>query len=142
MGYVAVATLIASGLVNTWFLVGSVSNLLTTVYGRMLITKLLLFGGMLALAAINRFWLVPSMIKARAEDLNDCAFWTGRLRAHVLSEQLLGLAVLLIVSVLGPSDPQSVNDTFLLRWSQLGAGHVASDFPVIDVDIAAAVRNK
>src|SRR5258708_8261088 len=28
MGYVAVATLIVSGLVNSWFLVGSVSNLL------------------------------------------------------------------------------------------------------------------
>lgn len=105
MGYVSVATLIASGLVNTWFLVGSVSSLLTTAYGRMLITKLLLFGGMLALAALNRFWLVPSMIKARAEDLNDFASWTGRLRTHVLGEQLLGLAVLLIVSVLGTIRP-------------------------------------
>jgi putative copper resistance protein D len=105
MGYVAVATLIASGLVNTWFLVGSVSSLLTTAYGRMLITKLLLFGGMLALAALNRLWLVPSMIKARAEDSNGFASWTGRLRSHVLGEQLLGLMVLLIVSVLGTIRP-------------------------------------
>jgi len=37
MGYVAVATLIASGLVNSWFLVGSVSGLLETLYGQILL---------------------------------------------------------------------------------------------------------
>jgi putative copper resistance protein D len=53
MGYVAVATLIGTGLVNSWFLVGAVSSLWTTAYGQMLIAKVLLFGGMLALAALN-----------------------------------------------------------------------------------------
>jgi len=40
MGYVAVATLVASGLINSWFLVGSVSSLLTTLYGQILLAKL------------------------------------------------------------------------------------------------------
>lgn len=40
MGYVAVATLIGSGLVNSWFLVGSLSGLLHTPYGQILLGKL------------------------------------------------------------------------------------------------------
>jgi len=61
MGYVAVATLIGTGLVNSWYLVRNVTALLTTQYGQLLLAKLALFAGMLSLAAINRFWLVPSM---------------------------------------------------------------------------------
>lgn len=105
MGYAAVATLIGTGLVNSWFLVGAVSSLWRTAYGQMLIAKLLLFGGMLALAGLNQFWLVPSMANARTDDLRGFASWTVRLRTHVIGEQLLGLAVLLIVSVLGTMRP-------------------------------------
>jgi copper resistance protein D len=103
MGYVAVGTLIASGLINSWFLVGSVTSLLTTLYGQLLLAKLGLFGAMLALAAANRFWLVPRMIKT--EDSRAAAVWLGRLRYHVLGEQFLGLMVLLAVSVLGTMRP-------------------------------------
>jgi putative copper resistance protein D len=58
-----VATLIGTGLVNSWFLAGSVPNLLTTAYGQVphvLLAKRLSFAGMLASAIANRFWLVPS----------------------------------------------------------------------------------
>jgi len=104
MGYVAVATLIVSGLVNSWFLVGSVSNLLKTPYGQILLGKLPLFAAMLALAAANRFWLVPRMIEIR-DDSGAPAVWLGRLRHHVVGEQFLGLLVLLAVSVLGTMRP-------------------------------------
>jgi putative copper resistance protein D len=104
MGYVAVATLIVSGLVNSWFLVGSVSNLLKTPYGQILLGKLTLFAAMLALAAANRFWLVPRMIEIR-DDSGAPAVWLGRLRHHVVGEQFLGLLVLLAVSVLGTMRP-------------------------------------
>ena len=103
MGYVAVGTLVASGLINSWFLVGSVTSLLTTLYGQLLLAKLGLFGAMLALAAANRFWLVPRMIKT--EDSRAAAVWLGSLRYHVLGEQFLGLMVLLAVSVLGTMRP-------------------------------------
>jgi copper resistance protein D len=104
VGYVAVATLFVSGLVNSWFLVGSVSILLTTLYGQILLGKLALFAAMLVLAAANRFWLVPRMIETRA-DAGELAVWLGRLRYHVLGEQILGVMVLLAVSILGAMRP-------------------------------------
>ena len=105
MGYVAVATLIGSGLVNSWFLVGSVSSLLKAPYGQILLGKLALFAAMLALAAANRFWLVPSMIRTRAGASGEPSAWSGRLRSHVLGEQFLGLMILLAVGVLGTMRP-------------------------------------
>lgn len=105
MGYIAVATLIGSGLVNSWFLVGSPSGLLSTPYGQILLAKLVLFGGMLALAVANRFWLVPSMNKARTDAAEELARWSARLRNHVLGEQFLGWIILLAVSILGTMQP-------------------------------------
>jgi putative copper resistance protein D len=105
MGYVAVATLIASGLINSRFLVGSFSGLLNTLYGQILLGKLGLFAAMLALAVANRFWLVPRMIETRAGVSGEPAKWLGRLRYHVLGEQFLGLMILLAVSVLGTMRP-------------------------------------
>jgi putative copper resistance protein D len=105
MGYVAVATLVGSGLVNSWFLIGSVSGLVGTAYGQILFAKLGLFAGMLALAVSNRFWLVPSLTRARTDDPNGSTDWTARLRNHVLGEQFLGSMVLVIVSVLGTMHP-------------------------------------
>jgi putative copper resistance protein D len=104
IGYVAVATLIGTGLVNSWYLVGNFSGLLITQYGQLLLAKLALFAGMLSLAAVNRFWLVPSMSKAPAAG-GGRSVWEHRLRTHVLAEQTLGLLVLSIVSVLGTVRP-------------------------------------
>jgi putative copper resistance protein D len=105
MGYAAVATLVGTGLVNSWLLVGSVSGLFQTSYGRILLGKLVFFAGMLALAAANRFWLVPGMEAARTAGPGDRELWRSRLRTHVLGEQALGLLVLLSVSVLGTIRP-------------------------------------
>jgi copper resistance protein D len=103
MGYVAVAVLIGSGLLNSWFLVGSVANLVQTPYGQLLLVKLCLLAGMLALAVLNRYWLLPSLI--REKEGGQPAVWLGRLRRHILGEQALGLFVILIVSVLGTMQP-------------------------------------
>jgi putative copper resistance protein D len=104
IGYVAVATLIGSGLVNSWYLVGNYTGLLTTQYGQMLLAKLVLFAGMLFLAFMNRFWLILSMNRVCADGAG-LSVWTDRLRNHILGEQFLGLMVLLIVSVLGTMRP-------------------------------------
>ena len=103
MGYVAVATIVGSGLLNAWLLVGSFANLITTPYGQLLIVKVCLFGGMLYLAALNRFWLVPSLIR----DNRLCKPTVGlfKLRRHILGEQVLGLFIILIVSAIGTMEP-------------------------------------
>lgn len=105
MGYFAVATLIGSGLINSWFLVGTVRALLTTWYGQLLCAKLVMFAGMLALAASNRFRLVPSLTKTHADDLDRTLALVAQLRNQVLGEQILGLLVLLAVSALGTMQP-------------------------------------
>jgi putative copper resistance protein D len=105
MGYVAVTMLTGSGLINGWFLIGNVSGLFAAPYGQLLIVKLVLFAGMLALAVSNRFWLVPSLTEGREGDRSGSTASTGTLRNHVLGEQFLGLMVLFAVSVLGTMRP-------------------------------------
>ncbi len=102
MGYAAVATLVGTGLVNSWFLVGSVSNLFVSSYGWILLVKLACFAGMLALATTNRFWLMPMLEASERTDANG---WRRRLRIHVLGEQGFGLLVLLCVSIIGTMRP-------------------------------------
>jgi copper resistance protein D len=102
MGYVAVAVLVASGLVNGWYLVGSLAALLGTSYGQLLLVKLCLFAGMVGLALTNRFWLVPSLGRD-CEGVRRHAL--TRLRRHVVAEETLGLLVILIVSALGTMEP-------------------------------------
>jgi putative copper resistance protein D len=102
MGYAAVALLVASGLVNSWYLVGSFAALTGTAYGRLLLVKLCLFAGMLALAASNRFWLVPALAK---QHYFGPTATLARLRRHALAEEFLGILVIAIVSALGAMDP-------------------------------------
>jgi copper resistance protein D len=101
MGYVAIAGLVASGVINSWFLVGSVAGLVETLYGQLLLVKLSLFAGMLSLAAANRLWLVPSLRR----EIGQQRVLLIRLRRHVLGEEILGLFVVSIVSVLGMIEP-------------------------------------
>jgi putative copper resistance protein D len=99
MGYGAVAILIGTGLINTWYLVPSLSDLVTSLYGRLLIIKLALFALMLLLAALNRFWLVPAIVESNTVKS------LYRLRLHVIGEQLLGVFIIALVSVLGTLAP-------------------------------------
>ncbi len=99
IGYLAVATLIATGLINAWLLVGRVDALLTTPYGRVLLVKLGLFVAMLGFAALNRLQVTPALSRLTAAD--DPRPSLAKLRWHVLAEQGLGVAVLALVSVLG-----------------------------------------
>jgi putative copper resistance protein D len=90
-----VAILIASGLVNGLYLVGSVGALFSSRYGWLLVAKVALFLIMILLASLNRFWITPRLADSPSPGL------LGRLRWHVLAEQLLGLTVLALVAVLG-----------------------------------------
>jgi putative copper resistance protein D len=104
MGYAAVAILIGSGLVNAWVLVGSPGRLATTPYGQLLMVKFCLFAGMLALATQNRFRLVPTLQRAKERCLS-AETSLRMLRRNVIGEQMLGLAIVLIVGWLGTLQP-------------------------------------
>ena len=102
MGYIVVATLIGTGLINSWYLVGPFANL-TTPYGQLLMLKLALFAGMLGLAALNRFLLVPNLINAN--EFGGRAVAIAKLRRHIIGEQVLGVLIVIIVSALGTMEP-------------------------------------
>jgi putative copper resistance protein D len=102
VGTIAVAILVASGLVNSWFLVGSPGALISSTYGRMLLAKVVLFLMMTMLATANRFWITPQLDRVA---LPSTGAWLRRLRRHVVGEQVLGLLVLALVSVLGTLQP-------------------------------------
>src|SRR5258705_1507620 len=103
MGYLAVAALVGSGLINIWCLVRPVTALTETTYGQLLVVKLCLFAGMLVLAASNRLWLVPSPLCEKKTGQPSASLC--RLRQNVLCEQALGLFTVLIVSYLGTLSP-------------------------------------
>jgi len=101
LGVVVVATLVLTGILNSWFLVGSVPALVGTLYGRLLMLKVGLFIAMVALAAVNRLRLMPRLRDpAQAPD----RLLSGLLR-NGLIETALGLAILAIVGALGTIPP-------------------------------------
>jgi putative copper resistance protein D len=105
VGSLSVATLVLTGLVNTWFLVGPsrIFDMADSPYGVLLLIKLGLFVGMLGLAATNRFHLTPGLAMALERGQPSAA--TADLRNSVLVETAAGFTVLVLVSVLGTLAP-------------------------------------
>ena len=101
MGYVAVAVLIATGLIKSWLLVVDLHGLTATLYGGTLMVKIALFAGMGGLALLNRFRITPALRSRPA----DPGLWLGRLKRQVLAELALGLMVLAAVGLLGALEP-------------------------------------
>jgi putative copper resistance protein D len=103
MGYAAVAILIASGLINSFYLVGTASAAFAAPYGRLLLLKLAAFAAMVLLAAVNRFWLMPILVRNALE--RGAPRYFRQLRLHVVGEQILGVLIVWLVSVLGTMEP-------------------------------------
>ena len=103
MGSIAVAVLIATGVVNSLYSLNSLSEMLTSLYGQLLIVKLGLFALLLVFAAMNRFWLVPQILASANGRHGKVSLL--RLRRHVLWEELLGVLIIALVSVLGTLSP-------------------------------------
>ena len=95
-----VGVLIASGISNSWLLVGSIRALLTTRYGWLLVAKLATFGILVCLGARNRF-----VIKTRLARVSETADLLAQLRRNVVGETCLALAVVTIVACLGVTPP-------------------------------------
>jgi putative copper resistance protein D len=93
----AVVLLLATGFVNGWLILGSWQALVTTIYGRLLLAKLLAVAIMIALGACNRIYLLPRPLRPGVHYLY--------LRRTVVAESLLTLVVLLIVGIMGMTSP-------------------------------------
>jgi putative copper resistance protein D len=106
IGTLLVAVLVATGLINSWFLVGldHVAGLWTTDYGRLLLVKIGLFGGMLGLAAANRFRHTPALSANLTGELAG-GVSLAELRRSVATEAFLGFGVLALVAWFGTLAP-------------------------------------
>jgi copper resistance protein D len=103
LGIVSVATVLASGIVNTWELAGSVPALIDTDYGRLLLVKIALFLVMLSVAAVNRLRLTPRLVQERDDSARCNAL--RQLRTNSLIEAGIGAVILVIVGALGTLPP-------------------------------------
>lgn len=100
LGIASIGALLATGIVNSWFLVGSIPALFGTPYGQLLLLKIALFALMVTVAAINRQRLTPRLLAMAAPIPALRA-----LRRNALVETALGLAILLVVGALGTLPP-------------------------------------
>ena len=98
LGVISVGTLLASGIANSWYEVGTVNNLFATSYGQLVLIKIVLFAAMIALASINRFYLTPRLAIAGN---------VRRLYHTSLAETGLGFAAIAVVGFLGAMAPAS-----------------------------------
>jgi copper resistance protein D len=103
LGIVSVATLLATGIVNAWILVGSFHALLTAEYGRLLMLKIAVFAIMLAFAAVNRLWLTPQLAFLPENEAPLDAL--RQLTRNSVIEIALGFTIFAIVGALGTLHP-------------------------------------
>ena len=105
VGTILVGTIVVTGIVNAWLLVGpaNVPNLAATLYGQLLIAKLVLFGAMLGLASLNRLRLTPAF--ERSITAADHRGALSGLRGSLAVEATCAIMVLALVAWLGTLEP-------------------------------------
>ena len=96
LGVLCVVSLLATGIINSWSLLGGPRDLITTTYGELLLIKIGLFLAMVLIAALNRVYLTPRLPAAGA---------LRALQRNSIAETILGLCTLAIVGVLGTLSP-------------------------------------
>ena len=105
VGTLVVVTLVVTGLINSWLLVGPTNFMAlgTTLYGLLLLAKLALFAGMLGLASLNRFRLTPAFERSIA--MNDHRGALRALRVSLAIETACVIGILALVAWLGTLAP-------------------------------------
>jgi putative copper resistance protein D len=103
LGILSVATLLATGIVNAWILVGSFNALFATQYGRLLLLKMILFAIMLVFAAVNRIALTPRLAGSPESGARIDAL--RLLTRNSVVEIALGLTIFAMVGMLGTLHP-------------------------------------
>ena len=102
----SVALLAITGFINSWFLVGSFSNLLGQTYGRWLLVKIILFCFAVSIGAVNLLRLKPRLTPGRfPAEISEAA--AAQLQSNIRVELFLGVAVVIVVAVLGILPPDN-----------------------------------
>jgi putative copper resistance protein D len=99
-----VALLTVTGVINSWYLLNSFSDLFTEPYGRWLLAKTLLFFVTVGIGAINLHRLKPQLLPNNLSQESAHPVVT-QLQINVLLELVLGTFIVIIVAVLGILPP-------------------------------------
>jgi copper resistance protein D len=108
LSLVVVGLLVATGLLNTYFIVGSPGALLTTDYGRLLLFKLALFVLMLGFGAWNLLVLKPRLSRDAMVGSQTAASATTPMQSlirSVAAETFLAAGVVFVIGFLGSTPP-------------------------------------
>jgi putative copper resistance protein D len=103
LGITSVSALLATGLVNSWILVGSLRGLVGTDYGRLVVVKVVLFAAMIGIAAVNRMRLTPCLANPPGSLLQVEVL--RKLKRDITIEIVIGLSIFVVVGVLGTLHP-------------------------------------
>ncbi|MGA3037644.1 MAG: copper homeostasis membrane protein CopD [Vulcanimicrobiaceae bacterium] len=112
LGITCVTTLLVTGILNTWFLSGTVAALLGTLYGQLLLLKVAFFAAMIAIARVNLLRLSPLLEQAQ-RDASAGVRAIRRLCRNASTEASFGFLVLAIVGIIGTLPPGSHTEP---RW--------------------------
>jgi putative copper resistance protein D len=104
LSLLVVAALAATGLTNSYFLVGSLRALVTTGYGRLLMLKVLLFVIMIGFGACNLLRFKPQLALANEQNAKQRDV-LRKLMRNVIAELCIGTLIVIIVGALGASPP-------------------------------------
>lgn len=118
-GIVFVAILVAGAITAGWLLTGGLPGLVGTTYGRIMIVKVALLAAMLALAALNRFWLS-----------RDGSSGKG-LRYALIFEATIGLMVFLAASLLA-TQPPGVHEDIIWPFAYRLRDNILGDAFLVD----------
>jgi copper resistance protein D len=105
IGAVIVVIITVTGVVNYLFIVGpKLDEALLSIYGILLAIKVLLFAGMLVLAALNRFHIGPLL--ERALRVGQYRAAANALRRSVVLEMAAAIVIVGLVAWLGTLSPE------------------------------------
>jgi putative copper resistance protein D len=122
---VTVGALAITGAVNGYFLVGTFHGLIATIYGRLLILKVAVFGIMIMIGALNLLLLKPRIvIAAQSAAVPESLTLVRLLRRNVMVELSLGVILMIVVGVLGVTPPAAHSD--MSRNIPHGDNHTAA----------------
>jgi len=97
-----VVALALTGIVNSWALLGPITNFVRTGYGKLLLFKIALFLVMVSLGAINLLYLKPRLWRDGGAGGSRVA---RALQVNVAIELLLGAIIIAVVGMLGLLPP-------------------------------------